>query len=72
MLAEVLKIRTVALNSHFFDDLGADSMSMARFCAVLRKRPDLPTVSIRDVYRHPTIAALVTARAPAKAAASCR
>jgi non-ribosomal peptide synthetase-like protein len=31
---------------------------MARFCARLRKRPDLPSVSIKDVYRHPTIQAL--------------
>jgi acyl carrier protein len=68
VLAEVLKIRTVAPDSHFFDDLGADSMSMARFCARLRKRPELPAVSIRDVYRHPTIAALVSALAPAQAA----
>ena len=69
VLAEVLKVRTVAPDSHFFDDLGADSMSMARFCARLRKRPELPAVSIRDVYRHPTISALVTALAPAKATA---
>ena len=41
VLAEVLKIRAVAVDSHFFDDLGADSMSMARFCAKLRKRPDV-------------------------------
>ena len=41
--------------SHFFDDLGADSMVMARFCARVRKRPDLPSVSMKDVYRHPTI-----------------
>ena len=45
------------VDSHFFDDLGADSMLMARFCAKLRKRPDLPTVSIKDVYRHTTITA---------------
>ena len=45
---------TVPPDSHFFDDLGADSMLMARFCARTRKRPDLPTVSIKDVYRHTT------------------
>jgi len=69
VLAEVLKVRSVSPDSHFFDDLGADSMSMARFCARLRKRPELPSVSIRDVYRHPTISALVTALAPTRAAA---
>ena len=65
MLAEVLKVDDVPVDSHFFDDLGADSMLMARFCARLRKQPELPTVSIKDVYRHPTISALVTALAPA-------
>ena len=43
---------------HFFDDLGADSMVMARFCARVRKRPDLPSVSIKDIYQHPTITSL--------------
>jgi hypothetical protein len=58
VLADVLKIDIVPVDSHFFDDLGADSMSMAQFCAKLRKRPELPTVSIKDVYRHTTITAL--------------
>ncbi len=34
----------VPVDAHFFDDLGADSMLMARFCARLRKRDDLPAV----------------------------
>ncbi len=34
---------------------------MARFCARVRKRADLPTVSIKDIYRHPTISGLATA-----------
>ena len=58
VLAEILKIDNVSVDGHFFDDLGADSMLMAQFCAKLRKRPDLPTVSIKDVYRHTTITAL--------------
>jgi non-ribosomal peptide synthetase-like protein len=33
-------------------------MVMARFCARVRKRPDLPTVSMKDVYQHPTVASL--------------
>ena len=55
VLAEVLDVEQVPVDSHFFDDLGADSMVMARFCARVRKRTDLPSVSIKDVYRHPTI-----------------
>ncbi len=58
VLAEVLGVGEVPVDGHFFDDLGADSMVMARFCARVRKRPDLPTVSMKDVYRHPTISSL--------------
>jgi non-ribosomal peptide synthetase-like protein len=61
VLAEVLERDDVPVDSHFFDDLGADSMLMARFCARLRKQPELPTVSIKDVYRHTTITALAGA-----------
>ena len=56
LLAEVIKVDSVPVDSHFFDDLGADSMVMAQFCARVRKRADLPAVSIKDVYQHPTIA----------------
>ena len=37
---------------------------MAQFCARVRKRPDLPAVSIKDVYRYPTITLLSAALAP--------
>jgi len=36
-------------------------MVMARFCARVRKRADLPSVSMKDIYQHPTIRSLVTA-----------
>ncbi|MHA6630538.1 Pls/PosA family non-ribosomal peptide synthetase [Pseudonocardia sichuanensis] len=61
VLADVLKAEQVAVGSHFFDDLGADSMVMAQFCARVRKRADLPSVSMKDVYRNPTIAGLASA-----------
>ena len=63
LLADVLGIADVSATSHFFDDLGADSLVMARFCARVRKRPDLPNVAIKDIYRAPTIAALAAAGA---------
>ena len=53
ILTDVLASDGATVDSHFFDDLGADSMVMAQFCARVRKRPDLPSVSIKDVYRHP-------------------
>ncbi|GGL87075.1 hypothetical protein GCM10010129_33650 [Streptomyces fumigatiscleroticus] len=55
VLADVLHTDRIPPDSNFFDDLGADSLNMAHFCARLRKRPDLPTLSIKDVYQHPTL-----------------
>ncbi|WP_455359485.1 Pls/PosA family non-ribosomal peptide synthetase [Streptomyces sp. SYSU K21746] len=63
LLADVACVREVPANSHFFDELGADSLVMAHFCARVRKRADLPSVSMKDVYRHPTIRSLATALA---------
>src|ERR1051325_6865819 len=55
MLAGVMKIERVSHNSHFFDDLGADSLVMAKFCARVRKREGLPVMSMKDIYANPTI-----------------
>ena len=65
VLAGILKVESVPVDSHFFNDLGADSLVMAQFCARVRKRSGLPSVSMKDVYQHPTIAALSAAVAPA-------
>ncbi|TFV60143.1 peptide synthetase [Geodermatophilus sp. DF01-2] len=69
VLAEVLQVDSVPVDAHVFDDLGADSMVLARFCARVRKRPDLPAVTIKDVYQHPTIRGLAAALAPPPATA---
>lgn len=61
VLAEIVGVETVSVDSHFFDDLGADSMMMAQFCARVRKRSDLPAVSMKEVYRNPTIRRLASA-----------
>ncbi len=65
LLAGVLRKGQVPVDSHFFDDLGADSLLMAQFCARVRKRGDLPSVSMKDVYAHPTIRSLAGAVAAA-------
>ena len=39
-------------------------MLMARFCARVRKRADLPSVSMKDVYAHPTVRGLAGALGP--------
>jgi len=57
-LAEVLRLDRVSTEHHFFDDLGANSMLMARFAAKIRKTPGMANVSMRDIYTHPTIAEL--------------
>ncbi|MFI9544440.1 Pls/PosA family non-ribosomal peptide synthetase [Streptomyces sp. NPDC052016] len=61
VLSGVLRVDDVPPDSHFFDELGADSLLMAQFCARVRKRPDLPSISMKDVYRHPTIRSLTAA-----------
>ncbi|POX48118.1 Pls/PosA family non-ribosomal peptide synthetase [Streptomyces sp. Ru72] len=70
VLAEVVDVESVSPDSHFFEDLGANSLVMAQFCARARKLPDLPSVSMKDIYRNPTIrslAAALTDAAPAPA-----
>src|SRR5438105_14750816 len=62
-LADVLRLDHLAVESHFFDELGADSLVMAKFCARVRKRGDLPPVSMQDIYHHPTIRSLAAALA---------
>ncbi|MGH3997074.1 MAG: amino acid adenylation domain-containing protein, partial [Pseudonocardiaceae bacterium] len=69
-LAGSLRLEHVSIDSHFFDDLGADSLRMAQFCARVRTCADLPPVSMRDVYLHPTIkslAATLVAEVPSAA-----
>ncbi len=60
LLADVMELDDVPATVDFFDDLGADSMVMAHFCAKLRKHPDLPSLSIKEVYQRPTIRSLAT------------
>ncbi len=57
-LANVLRVEHVSTEDHFFDDMGANSLLMARFCAVIRKNPGMSAVSMRDIYTNPTIASL--------------
>jgi non-ribosomal peptide synthetase-like protein len=61
VLAGLLRVDKVSIDSHFFDELRADSLVMAHFCARVRKRGDLPSVSMKDIYAHPTIRRLAAA-----------
>ncbi|MGW4913935.1 Pls/PosA family non-ribosomal peptide synthetase [Streptomyces sp. NPDC004270] len=60
-LADLLGAESVPVDGHFFTDLGANSLVMAQFCARIRKTADLPSPSMKDIYRHPTIQSLATA-----------
>jgi len=65
LLADVLRVDRLSVESHVFDELGADSLVMAKFCARVRKQGDLPSVAMKDIYRHPTIRSLAAAVADA-------
>jgi len=58
IVADLLSLDSVSADSDFFEELGADSMVMARVCARVRKRGNLPSISMKDVYAHPTIRTL--------------
>ncbi|MFI9253468.1 Pls/PosA family non-ribosomal peptide synthetase [Streptomyces sp. NPDC053069] len=68
-LADVTGAERVPVDSHFFTDLGANSLVMAQFCARLRKTADLPSPSMKDIYRYPTIRSLTAALEQAAPAA---
>ncbi|WP_406634329.1 phosphopantetheine-binding protein [Amycolatopsis sp. WGS_07] len=70
VMADVTGQENVSADSNFFADLGANSLVLAQFCARVRKRADLPAVSIKDIYRNPTIASLVSALAETAPAAA--
>ncbi|MFG2436402.1 Pls/PosA family non-ribosomal peptide synthetase [Streptomyces sp. NPDC048508] len=63
VLADVMHLDHVETDRHFFNDLGADSLVMAHFCARVRKHAGLGRVSMKDVYAHPTVGALAVAMA---------
>src|SRR5207247_112042 len=69
VLVGVMKIEQVPFDSHFFDDLGADSLVMAKFCARVRKRDGLPVMAMKDIYSNPTIRSLAEAFGIAEAEA---
>ena len=58
-LIEVMKIERVSVEDNFFQDLGAHSLLMARFCSEIRKSLK-SAVSMRDIYLNPTIAKLAS------------
>ena len=75
VLATVLEVDRVSVDGHFFDELGASSLLMARFSAAIRERTALPPVSMKDIYLHPTVRQLAAAlgrRPPPAVRRRCR
>ena len=70
VLRTVLGVDEVSVDSHFFDELGASSLLMARFNAALRERTALPSVSMKDIYLNPTVRQLAASLRPATPARS--
>ena len=57
-LAETAGVGSISIDSNFFDDLGLDSLTIAHFCARVRKQAKVPSISVRDCYQHPTVGSL--------------
>jgi non-ribosomal peptide synthetase-like protein len=61
LLARTLGQDRVSATAHFFDDLGASSLLLARYCTRIRMHPDLPSVSTKELYLNPTVRRLAGA-----------
>ncbi|WP_427173087.1 Pls/PosA family non-ribosomal peptide synthetase [Arthrobacter sp. 92] len=57
-LGEAIGMKSVSAEANFFNDLGANSLLLAHFCARVRKRGDLPSIAMQDVYLQPTVRSL--------------
>ena len=53
-LSGLIGTEHVSVEDHFFDDLGSNSLTMARFCAALRDT-GFADVSMREIYAFPTV-----------------
>ncbi|MBE1495093.1 non-ribosomal peptide synthetase-like protein [Amycolatopsis lexingtonensis] len=53
-LAEVCRLDRVSVTAHFFADLAADSLLLAKFCSRVRESGEL-TLPVKQLYLHPTV-----------------
>jgi len=58
LLAEVLGLPAVSVEADFFTELGADSLTMARYVTELRSTLGVRRLTLKQLYQNPTIAAL--------------
>ncbi|HRO29024.1 Pls/PosA family non-ribosomal peptide synthetase [Citricoccus sp.] len=62
-LGSVLGLELVSVEAHVFEELGANSLTIAQFSAALRRETELPPLGVQDIYQHPTIRQLAAALA---------
>ncbi len=55
VLTQTLSLDKISSTDDFFDELGANSLSMAKFLAEAKRRFPLVDISLKDVYQSPTI-----------------
>ncbi len=67
ILGTLLKTEAISADADFFDDLGANSLIMARYIGSVRKKLGLKKVSMKLIYEQTTVASLATALAPTDA-----
>jgi len=65
-LEETLGLKEVSIDGDFFNEYGAHSLLMARFCARIRQFSPATLVAMRDVYANPNIRRLALAIDSAK------
>ena len=65
-LAVTLGLEDISVDGDFFEEYGAHSLLMARFCARIRQTAPALHVAMRDVYTNPTIRRLARALDAAK------
>ena len=57
LLADLLQLDQVSVEDHFFDNLGTNSLLMARYSTKIRKELGQTDFSMRDIYQNPTVRA---------------
>ncbi|MCE3550917.1 amino acid adenylation domain-containing protein [Pseudonocardia sp. RS11V-5] len=55
LLAQTLGLERVSVDSHLFEELGADSLQLARFSARVRNGTDLSPPAMKELYLNPTV-----------------
>ena len=51
----LMQIDQVSVDANFFDELGANSLLIARFVARLRNNLGIKQLSLKEIYQHPSI-----------------